>query len=64
MPFWFSADDNDISLSVYVCVTLGWSMFCFLVGMSGAGSQKGINAVQRCSIANQKDAITMDFVQW
>ena len=63
MPFWFSADEIDISLSVYVCDSR-LKHVCFLVGMSGAGSQKGINAVQRCSIANQKDAITMDFVQW
>ena len=27
-------------------------------------SQMGINAVQQCSIENQKGAITMDFVLW
>ena len=29
-----------------------------------AESQKGVNAVQRCSIENQKGAIAIDFVQW
>ena len=30
---------------------------------SSAESQKGINAIQRCSIENQKGTITVDFVQ-
>ena len=28
-----------------------------------AENQKGVNAVQQCSIENQKGAITIDFVQ-
>ena len=31
--------------------------------ISSAESQKGINAVQRCSIENQKGTIAIDFVQ-
>ena len=31
--------------------------------ISSAESQKGANAVQRCSIENKKGAIAIDFVQ-
>ena len=33
------------------------------IRISSAESQKGIKAVQCCSIENQKDAIAIDFVQ-
>ena len=33
------------------------------VNKSSAESQKGINAVQQCSIENQNGDITIDFVQ-
>ena len=29
-----------------------------------AENQKGINAVQQCSVENQKGVIPRDFVQW
>ena len=36
-----------------------------LIGnVSSAENQKGIDAVQWCSIENQKGAIAIDFVQW
>ena len=31
--------------------------------LSSAENQKGVNAVQRCSVENQKGAISIDFVQ-
>ena len=33
------------------------------IAMLSAESQKGIDAVQRCSVENQKGAIAIDFVQ-
>ena len=33
------------------------------VGTSSAENQKGVNAVQQCSVENQKGAIAIDFVQ-
>ena len=34
-----------------------------VISISSAENQKGINAVQRCSIENQKGTIAIDFVQ-
>ena len=34
------------------------------IQIPSAESQRGINAVQRCSIENQKGAIAIDFIQW
>ena len=57
-----------------VIVFLGYKCYKLLVFTIGkfwentlhtspAESQKGINAVLRCSIKNQKDAFAIDFVQ-
>ena len=33
------------------------------IQISSSESQRGINAIQQCSIENQKDTIAIDFVQ-
>ena len=54
------------------CAEVSWSPVCihctciiasYLAKISSVESQKGIIAVLRCSFENQKDTITIDFVQ-
>ena len=34
------------------------------IAISSAENHKGINTVQRCSVENQKGAITIDIEEW
>ena len=66
--FFFGGGGYFLHVQIHVCVFVCVCLFVVVCkgdkSKSLAENQKGINAVQRCSVENQKGAIALECVQW